>query len=53
MKQPNGNPSSAQPMPGLSKRAQALLAPKITHFCVAIEPAGSGLKRLAKTKASI
>lgn len=42
-----GNPSSAQPMPGLSKRAQALLTrPSAGKFATAIEHAGSGLARL-------
>lgn len=49
-----GNPSSAQPMPGLSKRAQALLTrPNSSKFAVALEPAGSALVRLAKTRRSI
>jgi hypothetical protein len=48
-----GNPSSAQPMRGLSKRAQKLLAPKRQCFCTPIEPAGSGLVRFAKSKAAI
>ncbi len=48
-----GNPSSAQPMPGLSKRAQKLLAPKRQRFNTPIEPAGSGLVRFAKSKAAI
>lgn len=37
----------------LSKRGQRLLAPVRANFCTPIEPAGSGIARLAKTKASI
>ena len=48
-----GDPSSAQPMRGLGKRALALLAPKRQCFCTPIEPPGSGLARFAKTKAGI
>jgi hypothetical protein len=51
-----GNPTSAQPMAGLSKRAQKLLDPKKNgHFRsgTQIEPQGGGLARHAKTKASI
>jgi len=48
-----GSPSSAQPMRGLSKRAQKQLAPVRNGFCTPIEPAGSGIQRLAKTKAAI
>jgi hypothetical protein len=51
--QTKGNPASAQPMPGLSKRAQKLLAPVRTHFCTPIEPAGAGLRREVMRKASI
>lgn len=50
--QPKGSPSSAQPMPGLSKRAQKLLKPR-PYLSTPIEPAGSALARWAKTKASI
>lgn len=49
---PKGNPASAQPMQGLSKRAQAQLKPR-PYLSTPIEPAGSGLVRWAKTKASI
>ena len=48
-----GNPSSAQPMRGLGKRELALLAPKRQCFCTPIEPAGSALVRLAKTRRAI
>ena len=49
-----GNPQSAQPMPGLSKRAQALLTrPNSSKFAVALEPAGSALVRLSKVKRAI
>ena len=48
-----GNPSSAQPMPGLSARAQKLLQPMRNGFCTPIEPPGAGIARNAKTKASI
>jgi hypothetical protein len=51
--QHKGSPSSAQPMPGLSKRAQKLLAPVRTHFCTPIKPAGAGLRREVMRKASI
>ena len=37
----------------LSKRAQRQLAPVRPGFCTPIEPAGSGIKRLSKTKAAI
>ena len=50
--QQKGSPASAQPMPGLSKRAQKQLAPR-PYLSTPIEPAGSGLARWAKTKASI
>lgn len=53
-KSENGNPASAQPMPGLSKRAQKLLTrPNSSAFGVALEPAGSALVRLAKTRRAI
>ena len=53
-KSERGNPASAQPMPGLSKRAQALLTrPNSSKIAVALEPAGSALVRLAKTRRSI
>ena len=48
-----GSPSSAQPMPGLSARAQKLLQPMRNGFCTPIEPPGAGIARNAKTKASI
>lgn len=48
-----GNPASAQPMPGLSKRAQALLKPRGRNFITPIEPRGSGIARFQKTKADI
>ena len=49
-----GSPASAQPMPGLSKRAQKLLTrPNSSKFAVALEPAGSALVRLAKTRRAI
>lgn len=50
-----GSPASAQPIAGLSKRAQMLLDPrKNGHFRSAqIEPRESGIARQAKTKASI
>jgi len=47
------NPASALPMPGLSERAQRLLARSNRAFGVSLEPAGGGLARWAKTKASI
>lgn len=54
MKPHPGSQSSAQPMPGLSKRAQKLLTrPNSSKFAVALEPAGAALARLAKTKAAI
>ena len=53
MTQPKGNPASAQPMPGLSARAQKLLQPMRNGFCTPIEPIGSGIKRYEKTKAAI
>ncbi|MFA5898047.1 MAG: hypothetical protein WC829_02920 [Hyphomicrobium sp.] len=37
----------------LSKRGQRLLAPVKVGFCTPIEPAGSGIRRLAIMKASI
>ena len=37
----------------LSKRGQKLLAPVRVGFCTPIEPAGSGIRRLAIQKASI
>jgi len=37
----------------LSKRGQRLLAPVKVGFCTPIEPAGSGIRRLAIQKASI
>lgn len=37
----------------LSKRGQRLLAPVRASFCTPIEPAGSGIRRLAIQKASI
>jgi len=40
-----GNPDSAKPIAGLSKRAQKLLQPRKQCFCTPIEPAGSGLAR--------
>jgi hypothetical protein len=46
-----GNPASAKPMPGLSKRAQALLRPVRNQ--VVLEPKGSGLRREAMRKAGI
>lgn len=46
-------PASAQTMPGLSKRAQAIAAPRKFGFCTPIEPAGSGAARHFKNKASI
>ena len=48
-----GNPSSAQPMRGLGKRALALLAPKRQCFNTPIEPPGSGLAREAMRKTAI
>lgn len=48
-----GNPASAQPMRGLSARAQKLLQPMRNGFCTPIEPIGSGIKRYEKMKASI
>ena len=48
-----GNPSSAQPMRGQSKRAQAFLAPQRFGFNTPIEPPGSGIARFAKSKANI
>lgn len=48
------NPASALPMPGLSERAQRLLTRRSHRaFGVELEPAGGGLARFAKTKASI
>ena len=44
-----GNPASAQPMRGLSERAQKLLKPKSAHYrCLAIEPPGSGIERATR-----
>jgi hypothetical protein len=51
--QPKGNPASAQPMASLSKRAQALLAPRRQSFCTPIEAPGFNYKREAMRKASI
>jgi hypothetical protein len=45
------NPASALPMPGLSKRAQALLKPVPNQ--VVLEPKGSGIARQFKAKAGI
>lgn len=47
------NPASALPMPGLSERAQRLITRSHKAFGVELEPAGGGLARFAKTKASI
>jgi len=46
-----GNPASAQPMPGLSLRAQALLKP--VRNPVVIEPKDSGIARHFKARTSI
>lgn len=48
-----GNPASAQPMRGLSARAQKLLQPMRNGFCTPIEPPGAGIARQALRKASI
>lgn len=48
-----GNPSSAQPMPGLGKRALALLAPKRQCFCTAIGQQADSDKRAGLRKANI
>lgn len=50
---PKGNPASAQPMRGLSARAQKLLAPRRYGFNVPLEPAGAGQARHFKAKAAI
>lgn len=52
-KQRVSTPSSAQPMRGLSERAQKLLQPMRNGFCTPIEPPGAGIKRNAMTKAKI
>lgn len=49
----NGNPESAKPMPGLSARAQKLLAPSSAHYRFAIEPKGDAELRAAMKKAAI
>ena len=48
-----GNPSSAQPMRGLGKRALALLAPKRQCFCTAIGQQADSDKRAGLRKANI
>lgn len=50
-----GNPSSAQPMGGLSSRAQARLDPRKNGHMrgTPVEPQGAALARLAKRKAAI
>lgn len=48
-----GNPASAQPMQGLSARAQKELAPRSAHYRYSIEPAGAALERHARMKGSI
>lgn len=48
-------PPAAQPMPGLSKRAQAMLDPRRNgHFRnTGIDPRGSGIAAKAKKQAAI
>ena len=48
-----GSPASAQPMPGLSKRAQNLLTPKRQCFCTAIGQQADSDKRAGLRKANI
>ena len=50
---PKGNPASAQPMRGLSERAQKLLQPVRNGFCTPIEAPGINHQRQALRKASI
>jgi hypothetical protein len=48
-----GNPASAQPMTGLSKRAQKLLSPVRNGFNTPIEAPGINHARQALRKSSI